>query len=250
MAAADGVGEAAALVREVVVRLEALHGRPERSMRFNPMDELVSCILSQHTNDSNSFPAFFRMKGAYPTWEAVVAAGAERIADVVRTAGLANQKARNIIACLGQIHRRTGAYSLDVLESMSTPDARNWLTDLPGVGPKTASIVLCFAMGRESIPVDTHIYRVSWRLGIIPEKAGEDKAHDLLLDLVPKDLAFRYHMDLIHHGRMVCKAPIPNCAACSLTDLCRWFADDGPARRKAELADARKRTQRQSTSKA
>lgn len=204
------------------------------------MDELVSCIMSQHSSDANSFPAFTRLKEAYPTWEDVVAAGATSVADVIRMAGLANQKAKNIIACLKEIHARTGGYSIDLLRQMPTLAARKWLMELKGVGPKTASIVLCFSMGRETIPVDTHIYRVSWRIGFIPEGVGELKAHDLLLDLVPNELAFRYHVDLIQHGRVVCKAPLPNCQECQVTDLCRWFVAGGPGKRKVELAKNRR----------
>ncbi len=203
--------------------------------RTDPVDELVACILSQHTSDSNSIPAFERLKATFPDWQLAVDAGEERIADVVRNAGLANQKSRSILRCLRQIHDLVGTYSLEHLRSMPMVDARNWLTALPGVGPKTASIVLCFSLGMEAIPVDTHVFRVSWRLGMVEQKAGEGKAHDTLLELVPPDLAFRFHMALIQHGRAVCKAPIPNCEACVVRAMCRWFAEDGPDRRKTEL---------------
>jgi len=209
------------------------------------MDELVSCIMSQHTSDANSFPAFTRLKETFPSWEDVVEAGPEALAGVIRKAGLANQKAKSIIACLKQIHEKTGKYSIEHLRPMPTMEARKWLMALPGVGPKTASIVLCFSMGRETIPVDTHIYRVSWRIGIIAEDLGEVKAHDVLLSLVPDDLAFRYHTDLIQHGRVICKAPLPNCQACPITDLCRWFAKGGPEKRKTELSISRQKPVRQ-----
>jgi len=238
---AKTVNEGGEFVREVIDKLELLYGRPRRIARFDPMDELVSCIMSQHTSDANSFPAFTKLKEAFPTWEAVVQAGPERLADVIRKAGLANQKAKNIVACLNRIYADVGAHSIDHLRNMPTLDARRWLTDLPGVGPKTASIVLCFSMGRETIPVDTHIYRVSWRIGILPEGIGEVKAHDVLLDLVPHDLAFRYHIDLIQHGRVVCRAPLPNCGACPISDLCQWFSKGGPDKRKTEIAASRKK---------
>lgn len=217
-------------VREVVSRLEAAYGQPPSIGRFGPMDELISCILSQHTSDVNSYPAFDRLKAALPTWEQIAAAGPERVADIVRSAGLANQKARSIINCLQAIKQKTGDYQIKFLRGMPVKEARDWLTQLPGVGPKTASIVLCFAFGMPVIPVDTHVYRVSWRLGIIPEGIGETKAHDLLLESVPSDLAYRFHMALIQHGRQVCKAPKPLCDRCILTDLCRWFKKNGPPR--------------------
>lgn len=211
-------------VNELMERLEAAYGPPPDRYRFDPMDELVSCILSQHTSDANSYPAFDRLKKKLPTWDDVVAAGPEQVADIVRSAGLANQKAKSIIACLVGIKVRQGSYSIDHLAGLPIRDARDWLTTLPGVGPKTASIVLCFAFGMPVVPVDTHVYRVSWRLGVIPEGIGENKAHDLLLEQVPGEYAYRFHMALIRHGRGVCKARVPLCQECVVSDLCRWFA--------------------------
>jgi len=203
------------------------------------MDELVSCILSQHTSDANSYPAFERLKMALPTWEEVVAAGPETVAEIIRSAGLANQKAKSIIRCLDAIKEKTGKYDIDFLATMSIREGRGWLTELPGVGPKTASIVQCFAFGMPVVPVDTHVYRVSWRLGLIPEGVGENKAHDLLLQSVPGELAYRFHMALIQHGRQVCKAPTPLCEKCMVTDLCRWFQKGGPAKHQASLKKSR-----------
>ena len=228
-------------VRELVERLEAAYGPPPPPARFEPMDELVSCILSQHTSDANSYPAFERLKIALPTWEDVVDAGPDRIADIIRSAGLANQKAKSILGCLSAIKERTGGYSIDHLAGMSPKDARAWLSALPGVGPKTASIVLCFAFGMPVVPVDTHVYRVSWRLGIVPEDVGEIKAHDLLLEAVPGDLAYRFHMALIQHGRRTCKAPLPLCGECVVADLCWWLRTGGPSKKRAELNRAREK---------
>ena len=228
-----------ALAVSVVEALEVRYGFSRIIARFEPMDELISCILSQHTSDSSSFPAFTHLRATYPDWQQVVDAGPAQLADVIRKAGLANQKAKSIIACLNAIYERVGEYSLEFLRSMPTLEARKWLMELPGVGPKTASIVLCFSMGRETIPVDTHIYRVSWRIGIIPDDIGEVKAHDYLMTVVPPELAFRYHIDLIQHGRVVCKAPLPDCSNCPIVDRCQWYKKDGPAKRKAELSKAR-----------
>lgn len=228
------------LVREVVGKLEAVHGRPRQIARFDPMDELVSCILSQHTSDANSFPTFTRLRETFPTWEEVAEQSPERLADVIRGAGLANQKSKSILGSLRAIDEAFGDYTLEPLRRMPTLAAREWLMRLPGVGPKTASIVLCFAMGRETIPVDTHVYRVSWRIGIVPEETGETKAHDLLLKRVPADLAYRYHTVLIQHGRTICRAPLPDCERCPVTDLCRWFRKGGPEKRRKELAHARR----------
>jgi endonuclease-3 len=210
-------------IRELVERLEASFGRQERPYRFDPMEELVSCILTQHSSDASSYPTFSRMREIYPTWEEVAAAGPEALASTIRTAGLANQKAKSILGCLEAIHERVGEYSLEPLRTMGTLEARDWLTSLPGVGPKTASIVLCFSFGRETIPVDTHVFRVSKRLGLLPEKADANAAHDILMELVPGTLAYRFHVALIHHGRTICRAPRPLCASCPLTDLCTFF---------------------------
>lgn len=214
-------------------RLEERYGRVRHIPRFDPMEELVSCILSQHTADANSFPAFTRLRTEFPEWEDIDRAGPEGIVETIRKAGLANQKSKSIVNCLREIKERTGEYSLDVLRDMPTVEARAWLESLPGVGPKTASIVLCFSFGRESIPVDTHVFRVSQRLEILPKDTDEKKAHDQLLHLVPAADAFQFHALLIQHGRITCKAPIPVCGECTVIDLCPWFRKVGPEKERA-----------------
>ncbi len=228
-------------VVKVMHLLEERYGTPTYSRRFNPMDELISCILSQHTSDANSFPAFYRLRERYPTWEEVLGAGPEAVAEEIRSAGLANQKSKSILRCLNEIHTKTGKFDIDFLGDMGAVQARNWLAGLSGVGPKTASIVLCFAFGMDVIPVDTHVYRVAWRLGLIPEGVGENKAHDLLARAIPPGSAYRIHMDFIQHGRAVCKAPLPRCAECVVRDFCRWLRKNGPERREKELRSTRNR---------
>jgi endonuclease III len=229
-----------AVVEGIVRRLEEVFGETPYTVRFDPTEELVACILSQHTSDANSFPAFYRLRDRFKSWQDLVDAGHEQVAEVIKSAGLANQKSKSIIRCLTEIRNRTGGYSLALLKEMSLIEARSWLTSLPGVGPKTASIVLCFALGLPAIPVDTHVYRVSWRFGLIPEAIGESKAHDLLLDIVPPHLAFRFHMALIHQGRAICKAPLPNCEACTLKTDCLWYKAGGPQKRAAQIKKNRK----------
>ncbi|HEY3779449.1 MAG TPA: endonuclease III [Fimbriimonadaceae bacterium] len=228
-------------VLQILEILEAAYGLPENTRRFEPMDELVSCILSQHTSDLNSFPAFHRLKAHYKDWQDLIDRGQPELAEVIKAAGLANQKSKNIIRCLAEIKEKNGDYTLDNLRTMEPLEARAWLMELPGIGPKTASIVLCFSLDMDILPVDTHVYRVTWRVGFIPENSGESKAHDLLLKVVPKGLAFRFHMDLIHHGRAVCKAPVPHCEQCPITQYCRWFKHGGPENRRKELRSRRKR---------
>lgn len=227
-------------VRELLERLEVAYGRPRFISRFDPMEELVSCILSQHTTDAKSFPAFTRLRETFATWQEVVDAGPEGVAPVIRAAGLANQKAKNIVGSLVAIREKTGDYSLESLRSMPMRDARAWLEELPGVGPKTSSIVLCFSFGMGAIPVDTHVFRVSWRLGLIQERIGENKAHDALLKLVPADLAFRFHTALIQHGRLTCRAPHPNCSECVVADSCPYLRKGGPEKRRKAMQRTRR----------
>ncbi len=210
-------------VREVVSILEKMYGKAEWAFRHEPMDELIACILSQHTSDSNSLRAFDKLKHMYPHWEQVAEAPVNQLADVIRNGGLADSKAPRIQQALKEIKKREGAYDLSVLSAMSDEEARTYLMSLPGVGPKTAAIVLCFSLNRPVIPVDTHIFRVSWRLGFVEKKQGEAKAHDTLQDLIPKDIIFRFHMALIRHGREVCKAQRPRCLECPLTNQCKYY---------------------------
>lgn len=210
-------------VGEILKHLEAEYGVAEGPRLSDPTEELVACILSQHTSDANSIPAFDRLLKSYNGWQSVVDADIEDLANVIRSAGLANTKAKYIQACLRELNERTGGYSLEHLRALSVKEARKWLESLPGVGPKTASIVLCFSFGMEALPVDTHVFRVAWRVGLIDRKVGEAKAHDVLAPAVPKGLAFRFHMALITHGRVVCQARVPRCPACVIQNLCRWW---------------------------
>ena len=194
-------------VRALVKTLETQYGWPRYVNRFDPVDELICCILSQHSADANSFPAFTLLRSTLPEWEDVVQAGPERVAEIVKGAGLANQKGKFIVGSLKALNEAFGDYTLDPLRVMPVPEAMAWLQTLPGVGPKTAAIVLCFGFGKGVIPVDTHVHRVSMRLGLIGPKTTANQAHDDLLKVVPAELAFAYHSLLIQHGRMVCRAP-------------------------------------------
>jgi len=210
------------LICTIVERLEAQYGVPKWRERQDPVDELISCILSQHTSDVNSLRAFAELKRAYSTWDDVINAPVEDLAKVIRRGGLANSKAARIQQVLLQLIQDQGDTTLAALHTMTDEEARLYLMGLPGVGPKTAAIVLCFALGRNVMPVDTHVFRVSWRLGLIEKKIGEAKAHDALQALVPEELTYRYHVATITHGRTVCKAPVPHCPSCVLSDICRW----------------------------
>ena len=207
-------------VRTILRRLEARFGELGPPRVVDPLDELILTVLSQHTSDVNAERAFASLRAAFPTWEAVEAAPVPLLTDVIRAGGLANTKAPRIQTILRAIHEREGAYELSVLTTLPDADARAYLTSLPGVGPKTAAVVLSFALGRDAIPVDTHVHRTSRRLGLIPMKASAGAADRLLHELVPAGSRTSMHVALIRLGREICKAPTPRCPVCPLRDLC------------------------------
>ncbi len=210
---------------EVLELLEGKYGPPNMIQgRMSPIDELIACILSQHTSDVNSFRAFDNLRAKYGSWEEVETADPEEIADTIRCGGLANSKSVRIQEVLRAIRQETGTLNLDCLSELSDTEARDWLLKLPGVGPKTAAIVLCFALGRPVIPVDTHVFRVAWRMGFIEKKIGEGKAHDVLQALISPEIIFRFHVALINHGRQTCKAPTPRCKGCIVNSYCRFHS--------------------------
>ncbi|MGH2596331.1 MAG: endonuclease III domain-containing protein [Actinomycetota bacterium] len=207
-------------VRTIVDRLRKRFGELEPPRRADPLEELILTVLSQHTSDINAERAFALLRAAFPTWDEVVDAPTLAVADTIRSGGLANTKAPRIQAILREVHVREGRYDLSWLRSASDVDARAYLTSLPGVGPKTAAVVLSFALGRDAIPVDTHVHRTSARLGLVPPKVSAERADRLLHDLVPVGLRTQLHVALIRLGREICKAPIPRCRQCPLNDLC------------------------------
>ena len=207
-------------VRAILARLEKRWGALAPPRRFDPLDELVLTVLSQHTSDLNAERAYGSLREAFSTWDDVVAAPAPAVADAIRSGGLANTKAPRIQAILRAVHDREGRFDLSRLRGVSDEEARDYLTSLPGVGPKTAAVVLSFALGRDAIPVDTHVHRVSKRLGLIPPHANAEKADRLLHELVPDGLRTPLHVALIRLGREICKAPTPLCRQCPLKDLC------------------------------
>jgi len=207
-------------IRVILRRLQKRFGELAPPRATEPLDELILTVLSQHTSDVNADRAFTSLRAAFPTWDAVAAAPPGAVADAIRSGGLANTKAPRIQAILREVHDREGSYELSRLESMSDAEARTYLTSLPGIGPKTAAVVLSFALGRDSIPVDTHVHRVVRRLGIVPATASAERTDRLLHELVPDGLRTQLHVALIRLGREICKAPIPRCRQCPLKDVC------------------------------
>jgi endonuclease-3 len=189
----------------------------------DPVATLVNTILSQNTNDVNRDVAYERLRERFPSWEAVRDAPEEAVVDAIRPAGLGPTKGPRIQGALRTITAQEGEITLDFLRELSTEEAREWLDDLPGVGPKTAAIVLCFALGKPAFPVDTHVHRVSQRLGLIPEGTSRAKAHDVLEAITPEAIYYPFHLNLIAHGRAICHARSPECERCFLQDDCTYY---------------------------
>jgi endonuclease-3 len=203
--------------------LRALYGYPGWRPYLEPLDELIDCILSQSTNDRNRDRAFAALKERFPTWEAVLHAPTDEIIDAIRPAGLSNQKGPRIQEVLRRIHADRGVLNIDFLGDLPIDDAKAWLTQFEGVGPKTAAIVLCFAFNREAFPVDTHIHRLGQRIGFLPAGISADKAHPVMEAIVPPDDYYAFHLNLIRHGREICHARRPRCEQCPLTAVCDYY---------------------------
>jgi endonuclease-3 len=202
--------------------LRASQGPFVAKPRLAILDEVVATVLSQHTSDLNSERAFAQLKAAFPDWEQVLDAPAAQVADAIRCGGIADQKARRIQQILAAIRAREGRIDLSRLHDLDDAAVEEYLTSLPGVGPKTAACVLVFSMGRAAFPVDTHVYRIAARLGWIPPKVTAARAHQILGQAVPPDIRYDLHIALIAHGRMVCKAQRPRCEECVLRDQCGY----------------------------
>ena len=207
-------------LEEAYELLAPYYGVVDHRPRIPPLDELVWTILSQHTSDLNAGRAYDALRAALPTWDDVLAAPVGEVADAIRHGGLADQKAPRIQEVLGTVKQRTGGFDIAFLAEMPIDEAKEWLRSLPGVGPKTAAVVLSFALGRPVFAVDTHIYRVAGRLGLIGPKVGVDEAHDVLEASIDPERVFAAHVYLITHGRRICKAQRPLCGACVLAERC------------------------------
>lgn len=203
-------------------RLEKEFGRPEEDEREDPLSALVSTILSQNTTDITSDRAWAALKERYPTMEALKKADPGELASTIRVGGLPQLKAERILGALRDIERMRGKLSLDFLGDMMEEEADAWLAQLKGVGPKTRAIILLFSLGKKAFPVDTHISRVTQRLGLVRKGAGREEAQDAMAAMArPRDY-FSYHINIIEHGRKTCSALRPKCYACALSDVCRW----------------------------
>ena len=203
-------------------KLLEFYGEPIWRNPLPAIDELVSTILSQNTNDVNRDRGFDALVARFPTWEQVRDANTDEVIETVRVAGLANQKGPRIQAVLKAITEERGNLDLSFLKKMSVDDARNWLTKFKGVGPKTAAIVLCFSLDMPAFPVDTHVYRVTGRIGLHPERMSVEQAHPHLESLFPPETYYAGHLNIIRLGREICTARKAMCEKCPLIKLCNY----------------------------
>jgi len=213
-------------------RLLAAYGEPTWRNPLPPVDELVSTILSQNTNDLNRDRAFGALRLKFPRWEAVRDAKKSQVIAAIRVAGLANQKGPRIQQVLREITKERGSLDLSFLGDMPVEEGRRWLLRFRGVGPKTAAIVLLFALDRPAFPVDTHIYRVTGRIGLRPPKMTLEQAHRHLESLFPPAAYYAAHLNLIRLGRQVCHQRKPECPSCPVRRLCDYQPKtEGPTMR-------------------
>jgi endonuclease-3 len=207
-------------IEEVIKLLEQEYGPCQWQPDRDPIDALIGTILSQNTSDANSGRAFASLKASFDSWKAVASAPAEHIARVIQSGGLSQIKAARIKQVLEQIEKEQGRISLDSLKSMNMAEAEDYLMRLPGVGHKTASCVLLFSLGKPSLPVDTHVFRVAKRFGLIDSKASIEKAPGLLQEQIPPSRVYQFHIHMIEHGRRICHARQPRCSRCILKRYC------------------------------
>jgi endonuclease-3 len=201
------------------------YGEPEWRNPLPPVDELVSTILSQNTSDGNRDMGFNTLKERFPTWEQVRDAEPGEVVDAIKSAGLANQKGPRIQNVLKQITEIRGELDLSFLREFETQEAADWLMQFKGVGPKTAAIVLQFSLDKPAFPVDTHIYRVTGRIGLRPEAMSAEKTHAHMEGLLPPKTYYPAHLNIIRLGREICQARRPRCSECPLQELCEYHAN-------------------------
>jgi endonuclease III len=237
----------------VLEGLTRQYGEQRWEARLDPTSELILTILTQNTADVNAEKAYEALRRAYPSerapeehrpgigwggeglttapppdWSAVEHAPLPELIDVIRPGGLGPQKAPRLQATLRFIREQRGDYGLAFLADMPALQARDWLTSIDGIGKKTASIVLAFCFGMPVMAVDRHVERVSKRIGLIPEKATADQAHDLFLGILEPDEMYAAHVLLIHHGRAICHAQNPKHDICPVRDRCRMVDRKAP----------------------
>ncbi len=207
-------------IQSIDRQLDKLYGPFKPFSKLDGVTELIVTVLSQNTNDVNRDRAFNNLKDKFPTWDDVIKAPVKKIEDAIRVGGLAHNKSKAIKAILKEIKSRYGKFTLDPIAKLPLNEALNELTRFPSVGMKTAACVMVFSYGKPVIPVDTHVHRLSRRLGLTTEKSTPDQVFSVLMEITPDELKYRFHVYLIRHGRAICKSQKPRCPDCTLSHLC------------------------------
>ena len=210
---------------QVFRKLRSVYGEHGWRSHGDPLDELIGTVLSQNTSNVNTARSFRSLRDRFPDWDVVRRAPTDDVVDAIRSGGLARIKAPRIKGILDDIAKREGKLSLDHLKTMDVPAATAELTALHGVGPKTAACVLLFSLGRPAMPVDTHVHRVSNRIGLVPPRTSAERTQPILEDLLgdDRDVVLTAHLNLIHHGRKVCRAQRPRCEECPVASMCDFY---------------------------
>jgi len=209
-------------IRYIIQNLERTYGVPVNERASDPLDMLIKIILSQATSDTNSHRTFAALKKRFPTWDLALRARAATIADTIRSGGLANQKAAVIKSVLRQIQEEHGTLDLSFLHQVSNEEATRYLSQFRGIGPKTIACTLLFACRKEVFPLDTHIFRILRRIGLIPQKCTDRRAHEIMNKIVPPGKFYSFHVNLIRHGRTLCRPRDPVCERCPIIEYCDY----------------------------
>jgi endonuclease-3 len=209
-------------IKYIIQNLESAYGVPENRRASDPLDMLIKIILSQATSDVNSHRTFAELKRRFPTWDAALRARESSIATAIKSGGLANQKAAVIKSVLKQIKEEHGSPDLSFIDSMSNEEATRYLARFRGIGPKTVACTLLFACRKEVFPLDTHIFRILRRVGLIPQKCTDARAHELMNRLVPAGKFYSLHVNLVRHGRKICRPREPLCERCPIIEYCDY----------------------------
>ena len=208
----------------IIQNLKAVYGTPKPEQGLDPLDVLIETILSQSTTNANSKRAFESLKHRFPTWESARRARVSSIEAAIKSGGLAKQKSVRIKELLNDINNRRGSLDLAFLRTAPLEEARAFLAGFKGVGPKTVACTLLFAFNRPVFPIDTHIFRIARRLGLIPERCSDEEAHRLMAEMIPEQRYYEVHINLIRLGRQICQPRDPLCERCCLVDYCEYYA--------------------------
>lgn len=207
----------------IIQNLQAVYGKPKLERGLDPLDVLIETILSQSTNNANSNRAFENLKRRFPSWEAARRARVTSIESAIKSGGLARQKSVRIKELLRLVHERRGSLDISFLKTAPLEEAKQFLASFKGVGPKTVACTLLFACNRPVFPIDTHIFRIARRLGLLSKSCSDEEAHESMGRLIPEDRYFEVHINLIRHGRKICRPRDPLCERCCLLEYCEYY---------------------------